>query len=325
MRSVSSRTRTRRRASGAPPSARLDDVDVLAEIARTDPDEDVRAEAIRNLTGMATEARDVRAAPPRSSASLLVARPLARGRRHRPREHQPRGARRGRRSHHRSEVARLHQPSRPGRLHPAARSGPVDRCGGDHERCPEVGADRRRVAALERVDDAESLGAIAQRARNKVAARRARTRLRQIEEAARRPRAEPFALSPEDLERAGALLRRAESLVAVADPAMAATELAAVRLAWAELQADVELDAPARCSVSRRRATPRARRSPSVSASAKPKRSGRGRSRASRPIGWRSSREIESLSGERRAGSHRRAEGGAGTRCRRCRRSTRRR
>ena len=31
--------------------ARLDDVAVLADIARTDPDEDVRAEAIRNLTG----------------------------------------------------------------------------------------------------------------------------------------------------------------------------------------------------------------------------------------------------------------------------------
>ena len=38
---------------------RLDDVAVLGEIARTDPDEDVRAEAIRNLAGLATEADDV--------------------------------------------------------------------------------------------------------------------------------------------------------------------------------------------------------------------------------------------------------------------------
>jgi len=39
------------------------------------------------------------------------------------------------------------------------------------------------VAALERVGDTEALAAIAQRGRNKVAARRARVRLRQIEEA----------------------------------------------------------------------------------------------------------------------------------------------
>ena len=39
------------------------------------------------------------------------------------------------------------------------------------------------VSALDRVDDAEALSAIAQRARNKVAARRARTKLRQLEEA----------------------------------------------------------------------------------------------------------------------------------------------
>src|SRR5918912_697497 len=38
---------------------RLDDVAVLSEIARTDPDEDVRAEAIRNLAGLGAEARDV--------------------------------------------------------------------------------------------------------------------------------------------------------------------------------------------------------------------------------------------------------------------------
>src|SRR5688500_6460377 len=35
---------------------RLDDVSVLGDIARTDPDEDVRAEAIRGLAGLAAEA-----------------------------------------------------------------------------------------------------------------------------------------------------------------------------------------------------------------------------------------------------------------------------
>src|SRR5919109_1931723 len=38
---------------------RLDDVAALGEIARTDPDEDVRAEAIRGLAGLAAEAEDL--------------------------------------------------------------------------------------------------------------------------------------------------------------------------------------------------------------------------------------------------------------------------
>src|SRR5687768_18163034 len=36
---------------------RLDDLAVLADVARTDPDEDVRGEAIRGLAGLAAEAR----------------------------------------------------------------------------------------------------------------------------------------------------------------------------------------------------------------------------------------------------------------------------
>src|SRR5690242_4986638 len=39
--------------------ARLNEVGVLGEIARTDPDEDVRAEAIRNLAGTGAETADV--------------------------------------------------------------------------------------------------------------------------------------------------------------------------------------------------------------------------------------------------------------------------
>src|SRR3954469_19432256 len=39
--------------------ARIDDPAVLADIGRTDPDEDVRTEAIRNLAGLGAETDDV--------------------------------------------------------------------------------------------------------------------------------------------------------------------------------------------------------------------------------------------------------------------------
>src|SRR5690349_16167596 len=54
--------------------SRLNDVEILADIARTDPDDEVRAEAIRNLTGIATESRDV------ERATTIVRRLLALGR-----------------------------------------------------------------------------------------------------------------------------------------------------------------------------------------------------------------------------------------------------
>src|SRR5215208_5512995 len=41
---------------------RVDEAEVLADVARTDPDEDVRSEAIRGLAGLAAEADDVSAA-----------------------------------------------------------------------------------------------------------------------------------------------------------------------------------------------------------------------------------------------------------------------
>src|SRR5688572_2035117 len=37
---------------------RIDELDVLGEIAKTDPDEEVRAEAVRGLAGIAAEADD---------------------------------------------------------------------------------------------------------------------------------------------------------------------------------------------------------------------------------------------------------------------------
>jgi hypothetical protein len=77
-----------------------------------------------------------------------------------------------------------------------------------------------------------------------VAVRRARARLRLLEEAAQPaiPRTD-VRTGADDRRRALDLLHRAEGLVAVADPDDAGSALAATRLAWAELQADVEIDA----------------------------------------------------------------------------------
>jgi hypothetical protein len=98
------------------------------------------------------------------------------------------------------------------------------------------------IAALERIADPEALATIAQRARNRVASRRARTKLRSIEEAAQPARDESVQLSPDDLARVRDLLARAEGLVALSNPDEASAALATVRLAWAELQADIDLE-----------------------------------------------------------------------------------
>ena len=223
--------------------ARLDDVAILGEIARTDPDTDVRNEATRQLTGVGAETRD----PVRATE---VARQLVEAGRHK-------------------EVALM------ARDNPAAdvRSAVVDliedpKSLGSVARHARDAATRTRalarlhdaeellavslkaehtdiaVAALERVGDTDGLAAIAQRGRNKVAARRARVRLRQIEEAVTAVDAPAAQMSVEDLARAAQLLREAEAVVALADPAEAETELARVRLAWAELGADAVIETP---------------------------------------------------------------------------------
>ena len=99
------------------------------------------------------------------------------------------------------------------------------------------------VAALERLTDVSALTEVSQRARNKVAGRRARAKLRLMAEAARPSAAAEIPMAAEDRQRALDLLHRAEGLVALPDPDEAGRGLAAIRLAWAELQADVELDA----------------------------------------------------------------------------------
>ena len=222
--------------------SRLDDVPVLGEVARTDPDEDVRAEAVRNLTGLAAESADPAQAADIVRHLVMLARM--------------------------KEVVAVVREN----THPEVRAAIVDLVAdqkslGSISRHAADSATRLRalariaeaeeivnvalkseqtdaaVAALERIDDPEALGTIAQRARNKVAARRARTKLRQTEEAARPVQADAAPISEDDRRRATDLLHRAEALVTIADPAEASAALAATRLAWAELQADVELEA----------------------------------------------------------------------------------
>jgi hypothetical protein len=225
---------------------RLDDAAVLGDIARTDPDEEVRAEAVRGLAGLAAESADA------AQAGEVVRQLIALTRY--------------------KEIVAIAREN----ASPAVRAAVVDlledaKSLGSIGRHAQDGGTRLRalarmtdaeeilnvalksdhtdsaVAALERVNDPEALSAIAQRARNKVAARRARTKLRQMEEAAQPPREEPAVrMTAEDRARALALLHQAESLVAVADPDEAGASLGRVRLAWAEMQADVDVDEPIR-------------------------------------------------------------------------------
>jgi hypothetical protein len=222
--------------------ARLDDVDALGDIARSDPDEDVRAEAIRGLAGLAAETDDV------DRATVVVRQLVAIGR-HKEvvvvaRENPHAGVR--------AAVVDLmedpralgsvsrHAPDSATRLAALARLRDRDEIVNVALKAEHTDA---AVAALERVEDGESLATIAQRARNKVAARRARTTLQQREDAAQPRRDEPVRMKDEDRQRASTLIHEAQALVAVANPEEAAASLGRVRLAWAELQADADVDA----------------------------------------------------------------------------------
>ena len=220
---------------------RLDDPTVLGDVARTDPDEEVRAEAIRGLAGRAAETEDP------AHATAVVAQLLALGRT----KEVVLIARDGTTAEVRAAVVDLlDDPKSLGSISRHAQDGATRlRALGrmmDSEEVLNVAMKSEHtdaaVAALERVSDPEALGTIAQRARNKVAARRARTRLRLIEEAARPapPQDTSVRMKAEDRSRALAILRRAEGLVVVSDPDAATATLAETRLAWAEFQADVD-------------------------------------------------------------------------------------
>jgi hypothetical protein len=230
--------RVRRAAVG-----RLDAIPHLAEIARTDPDEDVRAEAVRSVAGIAAEA-------PSLDRALDAVRALVE-------------------LHKSKELVAIARDS----VSVEVRQGVVDAVADQKllaaiSRHAQDVVTRLRalarvtepdellavalkaehtdvaVAALERLgNEAESLAAVGQRARNKVAARRARTKLRTLQEPVEVAAVETPRLSAEDRARTADLLTRMEGLVAVEDPAAAGLSLAALRLSWAELHADVELDA----------------------------------------------------------------------------------
>src|SRR6266850_479562 len=220
---------------------RLDEADVLADVARTDPDEDVRTEAIRGLAGLAAEADDV------SAATDAVRKLLALGRT----KEVVVVARASTSADVRGAIVDLlddpkalgsvsrHAQDNATRLRALARIA-------DAEELLNVALKAEHtdvaVAALERINGREPLAAIAQRARNKVAARRARTKLREIEEPHEVGREPSAPMTAGERQRATELLHRAESLVTVPDPDEASATLADTRLAWAEFQADVVVD-----------------------------------------------------------------------------------
>ena len=221
--------------------ARVEDAELLAEVAASDPDDDVRAEAVRSLGGLAVEADD----PGR--AASVVRHLLALGRT-------------------KAVVAAARDNA-----HPGVREVLVDLLEdpkplGAVSRHARDGATRLRalarlsdpaellsvaiksehtdvaVGALERLEGAEALADVAQHGRSRVAARRARVRLRALDEkGAGEAAAAP--LPPEAKARIAELLAEVDRLVTVSAPDAAAEALAATRLAWAELQAEVvELD-----------------------------------------------------------------------------------
>ena len=221
---------------------RLDDLAVLAEVARTDPDEDVRGEAVRGLAGLAAEADEV------GRALEGVRHLVALGRTREVvvvacenRDDTVRAA----------VVDLLEEPKALGSIsrHAAdarTRLRALARLS-DQAEVLNVALKSEHtdsaVAALERLDTVDALTAVGQRARNKVAGRRAKTRVRQLEEAAQPAALEAgVRMSAEDAQRARQLLHRAESVVAIANPDEAARALADVRLEWAELGADAEVE-----------------------------------------------------------------------------------
>lgn len=220
----------------------IDVLSVLGEIGRTDPDEEVRTEAMRSLAGIAAEAAEVALAVDavchlqalgRSKEIVLVVRDSAS-------------------ADVRASVIDLVEDERSlgaicrqaqdsvTRLRALARMRDEDEVFNVALKAEHTDV---AVAALERVTADERLAAVGQRARSKVAGRRARARLRAAEDAAAPTSPDAGApMSAEDRLRAQDVLDRAEALVAVADLEEADQGLAAVRLAWAELQADVDLD-----------------------------------------------------------------------------------
>ena len=220
---------------------RIDELPLLADVARTDPDEDVRADAVRGLAGLAAEADEAARAVDAVRHLLSLGRTreiVVAARENRDAAIRAaiidlidEGKALGSISRHAADaqtrlraLARVSDPAE--LLNVALKSEHTDTA----------------VAALERIEAADALSAVAKGARNKVAGRRAKTKVRQLEESAQPPAAPAVVrMSADDAQRARQLLHRAEAVVAIAEPDEAARALADVRLEWAELGADVEV------------------------------------------------------------------------------------
>jgi len=211
---------------------RIDDPSVLADIAKTDPDEDVRGEAIRGIAGIAAETDDLPQALDavrqlialsRSKEIVLVARDSSSA-----------DVRAGVVDlvEDQKILSSVSRHSRDGATRLRALSRLTD-AGEIRSVALKAEHTDAAVAALEQLSTADALDDVSQHARNKVAARREPA-----------PAAAPaeVRMSAEERARALDLLHRAEALVALADPDAAGEGLAAVRLAWAEMQADVDVD-----------------------------------------------------------------------------------
>src|SRR5262245_4985781 len=145
--------------------ARLDDIAVLGDVARSDPDEDVRAEAVRNLAGLATEASTAARAAAfveqlvslgRSREVVAIARDSALA--------DVRSAAVDSIADQKSlaSISR-HAPDGPTRLRALSRITDLEEIVNVALKSEQTDA---AVAALERIDDTDALGTIGQRARN---------------------------------------------------------------------------------------------------------------------------------------------------------------
>jgi hypothetical protein len=225
--------------------SRLDDVATLGEVLRTDPDGDVRAEAQRRLIGLAAETSDADVA--RAVVAQLLDAGLQRELVVVARDSTDAGIK--------AIVVEALTDSRAlGAISRQATDGPtrllaLSRISDSDELCQVALRSEytdSAVAAFGRLIDPSAIAAIAQRARNKVVMRKARARERLLEEALRAVRPAPAqaatAMSPEDRQRAASLVAEAEALVATEDPALVEAGLTRLRVAWAELQADTDVD-----------------------------------------------------------------------------------
>ena len=275
-------------------AARIDDVLVLGDIAKTDPDEDVRTEAVRGLAGIAAEADNPSLAIDavrqllslgRLKEIVLVARESSIA--------EVRAAVVDALDDQRSLGAiSRHALDGVSRLHALGRLT-------DLEELLNVAVKAEHtdvaVAALERLSDADAITLVSQRARSKVAARRARARLRLLEEASR-PVVAEVRMGVEDRQRAVEALHRAEAWSRLRTQRKLAA--AWLRCAWRGLSSRrTSRSIRHWCNSSSRPATLSGRRSPSATTSARQRWNALEPSPASKPIGSRSATQILTLSG----------------------------